>query len=329
MRDFLRFLLLGLTASMAWGSACAAALPVDSPGPENIVFATFAEDEGQLLEAAILAESLRSFGGSLRGAPLWVYVPEKLPASAPDPILRLRSFGARIGTSSAPAEGLEYFYGSKVFGAAKAEADAEGKAGILAWLDCDTVIGREPREFLLAGGTVLGYRPVQHDIAGSRFPAPADPLWSRIYETLAIPSEALFPMVTYVDGHAIRPYFNAGLLVVRPERGILRAWPDNFRKLYREPFFRKQCEAEKRVWIFLHQMALTGAVLNLAGRTEMIELSPLYNYPLNLQEQIPPERRLESLDGVVTLRYDSRSRAGELKKTTPRGKIFDWLKERI
>jgi len=77
-------------------------------------------------------------------------------------------------------------------------------------------------------------------------------------------------------------------------------------------------------------MALTGAVLNLAGRTEMIELSPLYNYPLNLQEQIPPERRLENLDGVVTLRYDSRSQAaGELKKTTARGRILDWLRERI
>ena len=46
---------------------------------ENIVFATFAQDESELEQALVLAKSLRSFGGDMKDAPFWLYLPPNHP----------------------------------------------------------------------------------------------------------------------------------------------------------------------------------------------------------------------------------------------------------
>jgi len=58
----------------------------------------------------------------------------------------------------------------------------------------------------------------------------------------------------------------------------------------------------------------------------MTELPEAYNYPLNLQAQIPAERRLTTLDGLTTLRYDEgETVAGLLEKSGLSGTKVDWL----
>jgi 2-oxo-4-hydroxy-4-carboxy--5-ureidoimidazoline (OHCU) decarboxylase len=54
----------------------------------------------------------------------------------------------------------------------------------------------------------------------------------------------------------IRPYFNAGLLIVRPELRLLRAWPGAFQKAAADKELTNMCRQDQRKMVFLHQAAL-------------------------------------------------------------------------
>jgi hypothetical protein len=111
-------------------------------------------------------------------------------------------------------------------------------------------------------------------------------------------------MVTPADQETIRAYFNAGLLVVRPERGILRKWAESFQLLYNDSALVEMCDTDVTEKIFLHQTALVGAVLNNLKRPEMTELPERYNYPIFFEQQYDAAREFGSIEDVVTLRYD-------------------------
>jgi len=310
----------------------AAAEVLESGEKEDLIFAIFAESAEQLDHAILLAESIRTFAGRYRDNPVWVYVPAQGIELSADLEVRLKEQGVELGRSSAPDEALWFYYARKVFAAAQAEARAEERGRILAWLDEDTIVLREPGAFALGSEIALAYRPVMHKNIGSLYSEPVDDFWGRVYRRLAVSDAALFPMITPADGDTIRPYFNAGLLVVRPERGILRRWAGDFRKLYTDSMLVSLCRREVPRRIFLHQTALVGAVLNLADREEMLELPAQYNYPLFFKEMYGASRTFDSIDQVVTLRYDVyfRHPAPDWREKLkgPAEKV-DWLSQRL
>lgn len=209
-----------------------------------------------------------------------------------------------------PVEDVEdaaacYHYAQKVFAAARAEADCVASGETLAWLDEDTVILQEPTEFDLPDGISLGYRPVMHRNIGLRMDEPIDAFWARVYANLSVAPDALLPMITPADDETIRPFFNAGCLVVRPERGLLRKWAACWPTLYRDPELKKMCAADIRKRIFLHQAALTGAILNHLEPGERLELSPRINYPIFFKEMFGGAHDFDDLTDVTTLRHES------------------------
>lgn len=287
-------------------------------------------EKSQLGEALALAESIRSFGGSLSRAPILAYLLEGIGNPGATFVERSKTLGVELKTFSAPREASAFPFAAKIYAAARAEAELEATTDILAWLDPDTVIWRKPRAFLLEKGKSLGYRPVMHQLIGSSFDRPADAFWTRLYQTLGVEEKALFSMTTPVDRMTIRPYFNAGLLIVRPGRKLLRAWPEAFQKTASDKELLEMCRQDQRKMIFLHQAALAGALLAILPKEEMVELPETYNYPLNLHDAIPAERRLAGLDGLITLRYDEGARvAGFIKKSGLTGKMVDWLLARF
>ena len=295
---------VGIAVSGEKGETTGPRLRPKTPAAERLVFATFAEDAASLEHALYLAESLRTFGGGLREAPVRIYAPKDLLEAQPAIAGRIAALRADLRTSAAPEDALPYPFARKVFAAAQAESDEKGRAAILAWMDEDTIILEEPRDFLLPEGFALGYRPVMHRRIGSRFGDPPDPFWSRVYEKLSVPESAIFPVVTPADGEKVRAYFNAGLLVVRPERGILRRWARDFPRLYRDPVFAEWCRQDRLKLIFLHQAALAGTILSGLKRQEMVDLGPRYNFPLFFKEMFGARREFDSIAGVTTLRYD-------------------------
>ncbi len=299
--------------------------------PTSIIFATYAADSEAMYWSLVMVESIREFGGALRHAPIWVYQPAGSPALDSAMRSKQAALAVDIKLCAMPDEAKVFWFAGKVFASAVAETEAEKKGRILAWLDPDVVFVKEPTDFFLADSIAFGYRPVLHKLIGSLYAEPPDEFWLRVYEKLAVPESALFPVVTPVDELTLWAYFNAGILIVRPERGLLRTWPGCFQTLYRDSVFAQWCRKDQLRAIFLHQAALAGAILTHLKRNEMVELPATYNYPLYFHSRYPGATRPASLDDVVMFRHEFFSRefqdvAGE---ELDRSKIMGWVRARI
>jgi hypothetical protein len=302
----------------------------DDMPDKRIVVGTYAADGDALYWILVMVESLRAFGGELRNAPVWVYLPddhreiEKSIKAKPVPA------GVTLKRSSTPADARRFWFSGKVFAAALAESDAVGRYQLLVWLDPDVIFVKEPRDFLLPDSISLGYRPVMHKLIGSRYSEPPDEFWTRVYDKLGVESSSIFPVQTPVDRETIRAYFNAGLLVLRPEMGVLRKWPECFAILYTDTVFIDWCKQDQRKAIFLHQVALMGDILSTLRKTDMIELPVSYNYSLLLRDQYPVSRRPASLDDVVLFRHEFiLSTRASFEQVKDSSRICRWVSERI
>lgn len=298
----------------------------------HVVFATYVEAPYQLANAYRLTESLRTFGGAWRNAPVWVYKPDDATIDDGALLAKLRDLGAEVHSSHTPETARWFFYGGKPFGAAAAEEAAAGRTEILVWLDEDTIVLQEPHEFDLAPGVSLAYCPVMHNRSGTLHGAPPNPYWHRIYEKLALTDEMLFPMVTPADEQKIRAYFHCGALAARPEQGILRGWARDFETLCGDSVLVAMCKEDRNNRVFLHQTALTGAVLHRLQPREMVQLSSRYNYPIFFERQYAAARRFDSIEDVATVRCVVSAEklgpdwAAQLSGPTDR---ISWLREHI
>lgn len=269
-----------------------------------IVFACYGESNPEITQITNMIRSLRTFGGSFKEAPVWVYFPEDFTDRDTSLLKKLNALDVTLKTSVTPEDSQYFYFSGKVFAASKAEEDACSTADVLVWMDSDTLILKEPLLFNLPKGIAFGYRPVMHKLIGSAYGDPPDEFWQTIYQEFSLPDSAFYPMTTPGDQQTIRPYFNAGLLVVRPEKGILRQWTRNFQKLYKNSFFVNQCRQDKYKRIFLHQTALVPAVLKLTKKTECIEFPETVNYPLFFKKMFGATRPFDDINDAVTIRYE-------------------------
>ena len=293
---------------------------------EKMVFATYAQDQPELEQALVLARSLRSFGGSMSNAPFWLYLPEESPGLADGAEAQIGSLAIEVHTSPTPASAAGFFYSGKTFAAGNAEGAAAGRFKVLAWLDPDNVIVREPEAFNLRPGISLGCRPVMMKLIGSDYSRSPDGFWNRIYCLSSVGPDRVFPVTTAVDRQQIRAYFNAGLLVVWPERGILRRWTEFYRRLYADPFLQEECGREVRKRIFLHQASLAAAVLATLTKEEAADLGDRYNFPVFMPEGYSAAGILETPNQAVTIRHDGMMfRDPRWRDKLPKGAITEWL----
>jgi len=112
-------------------------------------------------------------------------------------------------------------------------------------------------------------------------------------------------MVTPADQDTIRPYFNAGLLVVRPEEGILRNWEKYFYQLSHDTLIRSMCEQDFLKRLFLHQTALTAAVLNHLNPDQLCLFSDKINYPVFFKEMFGASKEFVDITEAITIRHES------------------------
>jgi len=305
-----------------------------SPGSEkqSIIFYSYAENPNQVHFLIPLVESIRTFAGKYKNAPVWIYILPELREQEVNTIAKLVSYNVEVKDIEIPKEAAWFYLSGKAFAAALAESEAEAKTDILVFLNYDTVVLDEPNEFKLPKNIKLGYRPVMHRNVGLLYSEPLDSFWMRIYERMAVDESRLFPMVTPADEDTIRPYFNAGLLVVRPEAGVLRKWVEYYSKLYQDTLLKKMCEQDIPKRIFLHQTALAGAILNHLRQNEIIEFSDKINYPIFFREQFGAKKDFHDITKVVTLRHESYFNNPdpdwEKKLKGPQEKI-EWIREHL
>ncbi|MFW9908123.1 MAG: hypothetical protein ACFFEF_06070 [Candidatus Thorarchaeota archaeon] len=284
---------------------------------ERLIFASIMRPEQGGVNDLLLAESIRAYAGSLSHAPIWYFVPETGRQLLPSLKNRLQQLGVTTIPFQINGDVLEFPFVGQVFAQALAEITASGQTDIIAWLNTNTVVLKEPKEFILHGNKNLGYRPVHHALIGSRYDEPLDSFWSLIYELCEVPEGNVFPMTGHIDGVRIRPYFNAGIIITRPEKRLFRTYRDVFLKIYQKPIIKDFYQRNELYAVFIHQAVLAGVILSSMQIEELQELSGTYNYPLHLLEEDVTEHRPQSLEEMVTFRHEGFHRDPDWFKRMP------------
>jgi hypothetical protein len=271
---------------------------------KNLIFACMMGSGEAENEALRLARSIRTFGGEFCFNPIWMLSPRNEDDLSEATRQELFSIGARLVTFDMDSDGSSFPFTAYVTAAGIAEGLAQGEASFLAMMAADTLVLQAPSTFLLQAGKSLGGCPVHLKLLGSGFNDPIDELWGLIYRDCQVDVNNIYAMQTIVDEQMVRAYFNAGLLVVRPERGLLRAWQSSFERLYCLPQYEAFYQRNESYKIFMHQMVLAGSILSHLKQAEF-QLFPFeMNYPLHLHTRVAADRRPSSLNQLVTCRYE-------------------------
>jgi hypothetical protein len=303
----------------------------NSDKDKRLVFASIVyPTKSSETNAILLADSIRTFAGSLSKSPILYFTPEsgkQLSFAAKD---RLVSLDVKVIPFEIDFETLQFPLAGDVFAAAVAESTVYGQTDLLAWLGANTVVLREPEAFLLQKEKNLGYRPVHHTLVGSRYDIAIDEFWTLVYGWCKVPQDRIFPMETHIDGARIRPYFNAGMLITRPQKRLLQTWSDVFFKSYQRSPFRRFYEKNELYKIFIHQALLSGVILSAFETDELAELPSTYNYPLHLHTEDVTGHRPSSIEEVVTFRHENFYHDKEwMRKMPAKQQLRQWLAERI
>lgn len=177
-------------------------------------------------QARLLCESIRTFGGRYRKAPILAVSPRPHLALGPEARARLELLGVSYVVEPLNETGSPYGTINRIV--AGAWAERVSPRPYLVVLDTDMVFVDEP----CFVRTDAGVRPV--DMKGSASSGDGDPLdayWSRLCSIGGIggiePSR--LPCIsTTIDNVRIRASYNGGFTVIRKDLGILRKTRDIF-----------------------------------------------------------------------------------------------------
>jgi len=280
--------------------------------------------------AILLADSIRTFAGSLSRNPILYFTPECRNQFSTAAKERLDSLNVMMIPFKVDSKTLEFPLACDVFAAAAAESAVCSQTNLLAWLSTNTVVLREPDAFLLQKEKNLGYRPVHHTLVGSRYDTAIDEFWTLVYHYCKVPQDRIFPMETHIDGTRIRPYFNAGMLITRPYKRLFQTWSNIFFDTYQKPPFREFYEKNGLYKIFIHQTLLSGVILSKFETDELAELPSTYNYPLHLYTEDVTGHRPPFIEEVVTFRHESFYHDKEwMRKMPAKKQLRQWLADRV
>jgi hypothetical protein len=270
----------------------------------KLIFACFAADRNDASKALLLAESIRTFSGDATDVPFLLMTPGSNAPLTHQQHTLINQLGVDLNTFEIDAQAASFPFAGKVVASAAAETISEGKCDQLVWMDNAALVVNPVDQLLLEPGIRLGYRPVDHLLVGSPYDKPLDPFWDFVYHACGVSESDVFPMVTSTDQVRMRPYINAGMLVVRPGDKLLRLWRDTFLETYQDSKLREIYKEEQLYKIFIHQAILAACVMTSYHQSDTSELPHVVNYPLHMHSQYPAQLRPASLNMLVSFRYE-------------------------
>lgn len=260
---------------------------VEVPVARNL-FVT-AVEAGPLEEQCVrMVESLRRNGGALAADPV-VAVTSRLgpPLSAATRAIFDRRGVLHLKRDSHPRYAW-FHYLNKVLALQMAEAAIPARQ--VTFIDCDTLIVKEPSALLLAEDEDFTAAPSDEGVVGSTGPACRhDVSWKRFCDLLGLRLDDLPWVVTYMEGLRIRLYWNSGIYAYRTGTGFAAGYLDDcFKVLGANEGFASNGEHN----IDQVLLGLTVARLNLRWR----HLPNSHNYPVTpaLSRQMNSREFLEA-----------------------------------
>jgi len=292
---------------------------------ETIFLILFRTEEGEYLARTVI-ESLRAFGGSLCQSPVWAFClnQERAPYVLPG-IERIKRFSLVLEDGS-----RSYPFAEKVYVCAKAETMSGPQVRSLVLLSLDCLVVNPPILFDLtthahAPQADAAFRPVHHRNIGSLAGEPLDMFWQGIYQRLEI-DQMPFTIESYADQQFLRPYFNSHCFAFNPALGLGQAWWEAFQALVADQSFQSTSCSDDLHKIFLHQAVLSTIVVKTLPWERIRQLPPEYNFPLNLLDEIPEDRKPKSLNSLVNAVYEEAFPWGKIEISEP---LYTWLRERL
>ena len=281
-------------------------------------------------DALMLSASIREFGGEFSRNPILVLLPHS-PELLSGPIQdQFSELEVTLETFETSKEILGFPFGAKVMAAARAEELAQSRTKNLIWMDSDALLIQPPYQMLLQEGKLLAYRPVDHTLIGSAYTKPLDDFWKAIYEDCAAKEDNIFPMTASVDRNIIRPYVNAGMLVIDPENSLLQTWAENFGRLFEKEVYLPYYEKNALFKIFIHQAILAGTILSRLSQDDLQELPYKVNYPLHMHKNYPADVKPELMNELISARHDTFFNEEDWREIFPREEpLKSWLEEQL
>jgi hypothetical protein len=251
--------------------------------------------------AGWMLDSLRSFGGSLAQSPVWLF--ESDPRAE---CRRLAQVGLTVIPLQVPDAIRKALFSEKVFAGAQAEAMAGADVGSLVWIDPGCLVVQPPLLYALDEDFDAAFRPVHIQNVGLRVGDPLDAFWQGIYTAVGL-TDVSTTVQSFVDQQTLRAYYNSHAFAVNPARGLLGRWLEYFQALACDTLFQQTACQDDPHQIFIFQALLSALLVKEIAPQRLRILPPEYNYPFNLQGNVPAEYRARALNDVVTFAYEDRS----------------------
>jgi hypothetical protein len=268
-------------------------------------------EQGSLEQKSILfAMTLRTFGGALASAPIISFQPRlgyEISAKTKKIFNKLNVEHIEIPFNK---DYIEYPQANKPLVCAYCEKNLDSE--ILVFADSDQVIVNEPSELLLPKKFDVGVRPV--DLKGIGACEQDDsnyPFWEKLYSLLGVHSR--YYVHTSIENSKILGYWNVGLVAVRRDKGIFTKWEENFHKVMQKGLVPKQGI------FFLEQAVFAATVAQI--NASVFSYSKGYNYPINLQDSLREELKVDLLTDMTTIHYHQLFTTRSLKH--PLSNFFD------
>ncbi len=167
-------------------------------------------------QALLLCESIRTFGGSYRDAPILAFSPRAGLAVDRDTRRALAELSVEYVDEPINTTCTDYSPANRVFAGAWAEARSRCEFTVV--LDSDTIFLREP-EF--PNDVDVMVRPVDAKGSATRGPGDAfEDYWVALAEMCGTSIDRLPYIRSTIEGERIRASYNAGLIVARRDKAI-------------------------------------------------------------------------------------------------------------
>ena len=262
-------------------------------------------------QALLLFESIRLYTGRFRDCPIYAVSPRAEHSISASARSKLQQLGVVHIEEILNTDCPEYGSANRV--AAAAYVEQQHPHDILVILDSDTLFLREPNEILLRPDVDVAVRPV--GVKGMCTSGPTDPFdayWRDLCRCSGVDYDQIPWTESFADRCRIKASYNAGLVIVRRELGIMQRWSDFFFNSVRQqlkPYshdrrFRTGAgwveSGASRLW-GSNQAALSLAVWSTTRNVQ--ELEPTYNYQLTLHNLINKKLRKRVFPSLVHVHY--------------------------
>lgn len=320
---------------------CAGAGRADRLEPGEIAFLMCVESNRLEPQARLLCDSIRTYGGRYRDAPIVAVSPRPHLALSRASRAHLEALGVTYVAHGLNATGSPYGTINRIVAGAWAEAELPQPYLVL--LDTDTIFVDEP-EFVRAD---VGVRPV--DVKGSATGGADDPLdayWARLCGYAGIELGQLPLLQTSIDHVAIRASYNGGFTVVRRDLGVLRRTMEIFFASFAEnlrPLEGRGLDIvastgavgrEASEWWGSSQAALSIAICSATSDVRVYDAR--YNIPAHSLVDPAREWPLPPGSGPIFVHYHylaepqhQESFRQVLQRVGCSAEVLDWIEERL